>query len=617
MSKKKKTGYTKPQTQKPLERKPQVPKRKRVSMLPWLLPILVISGICFIPMLSNELTNWDDEYYVVQNTLLRGPDWIGIFDINKPVVSNYHPITVSTLALNYMMTQLDPSSYLITNLLFHLANTGLVFYFIWLISGRKIWVAAFSAIIFGIHPMHVESVAWVSERKDVLYTFFFLLSLIQYWYFLGNNKRKHILLCLLFFALSILSKPAAIVLPFVLFLLDYWYGQSLKKNLLWKLPFLAISIAFAFITVNIQSKTAIAGLDFYPLWTRFFFATYTSTIYVLRFFVPYPLSTFHPFPAPGNLGWPVLLSPVFSLALLIIVWLKRKNKLIVFSFFFFMTNLALVMQLIPIGGTLVSERYTYMPYIGMAFLIGMILEKYSNPVNRKLVWGIPAVVILIFCVMTFLRTRVWKNSETLWTNVLKHYPEAPVPRTNRANHLIRASQQAGTKEKERQMLETALEDCTIALKGKPNHAKGYENRQNIYLRFNQDSLALFDANALIRLEPQNRLGYYTKGVVYQRFNIPDSAIRYFNECLRISPNTDYALNNRGSLLFNHYKKYKEALDDFTKAIQINPQGDYYLNRSYCHYQLGQIELAKQDAIMATQAPKKVALPENYRQLLKL
>jgi len=296
-------------------------------------------------------------------------------------------------------------------LLFHLANTGLVFYFIFLIPGRRTWVAAFCAIVFGIHPMHVESVAWVSERKDVLYTFFFLLSLIQYWYFLNTSKNKNIIFSLLFFALSILSKPAAIILPLVLFLLDYWYGQNLKKNILWKIPFLVISIAFAIITVKIQSKTAIAGLDFYPLWSRFFFATYTSTIYVLRFFVPYPLSTFHPFPSPGNLGWAVWLSPIFSLALLIFVWIKRKNKLIVFSFFFFMINLALVLQLIPIGGTLVSERYTYVPYIAMAFLIGMLLDKYSTAKNRNLIWGIPVAILLVFCIMTFLRTKVWKNSE--------------------------------------------------------------------------------------------------------------------------------------------------------------------------------------------------------------
>jgi Tfp pilus assembly protein PilF len=128
-------------------------------------------------------------------------------------------------------------------------------------------------------------------------------------------------------------------------------------------------------------------------------------------------------------------------------------------------------------------------------------------------------------------------------------------------------------------------------------------------------LALSDASSLIRLEPKNRLGYYTKGSVYQRFNIPDSAILYFNKCLEISPNTDFALNNRGSLLFNYYKKYNEALADFTKAININPQGDYYLNRSYCYYQLGQLELAKADVRVAIQ--KNIAIPDNYKQLLKL
>jgi len=614
MSKKKKVKSTKGgQVQAQQEAKQKRVREKRTSLLLWILPILLVTGICFFPMLKNQLTNWDDEYYVIQNTLLRGPDWAGIF--SQPVVSNYHPVTILTLALNYSMTKLDPSSYLILNLLLHLINTGLVFYFIWLISGKKLWVASFTAIVFGIHPMHVESVAWVSERKDVLYTLFFLLSLIQYWRYLTTAKNKNLIFCFLFFALSLLSKPAAIILPFVLVLLDYWYGQNLKKNIILKIPFLLLSIVFAFITVKIQSKTAIAGLDFYPLWSRFFFATYTSMTYIIRFFVPYPLSTFHPFPLTKSLGWPIMLSPLFMLAVLTVVWFKRKNKLIVFSFFFFMINLALVLQIIPIGGTLVAERYTYVPYIGMAFLISMILDKYSASVNRSLLWGIPALGLLIFGFITFQRTKVWKDSDTLWTDVIKHYPNASVPRTNRANYLIHISPNAGSKEKERELLERALEDCTIALKTKSNHAKGYENRQNIYLRINKDSLALSDANSLIKLEPRNRLGYYTKGVVYQRFNVPDSALIYFDKCLELSPNTDFALNNRGSLLFNYYKKYKEAMADFTKAIQINPQGDYYLNRSYCHYQLGEVELAKSDVRIAIQ--KNIAIPDNYRQLLKL
>ena len=208
MSKKKKI---KPANTGPVQSKPASKSVKTKGngkiLLTWIIPILLVTGICFFPMLKNQLTNWDDEYYVVQNALLRGPDWAGIF--SKPVVSNYHPITIATLAANYSMTGLDASSYLISNLLLHLINTGLVFYFIWLISGKKLWAAAFSAIVFGIHPMHVESVAWVSERKDLLYTLFFLLSLIQYWYFLANKKNKNLIYCFIFFALSILSKPAS------------------------------------------------------------------------------------------------------------------------------------------------------------------------------------------------------------------------------------------------------------------------------------------------------------------------------------------------------------------------------------------------------------------------
>src|SRR6187455_2474036 len=305
MSKKKKIKLTKaePVRSKPGSKSVKTKGNGKI-LLTWIIPILLVTGICFFPMLKNQLTNWDDEYYVVQNALLRGPDWVGIF--SKPVVSNYHPITIATLAANYSMTGLDASSYLILNLLLHLINTGLVFYFIWLISGRKILVAAFSAVVFGIHPMHVESVAWVSERKDLLYTLFFLLSLIQYWYFLTKKKNKNLIYCFLFFALSILSKPAAIILPFVLLSLDYWYGRKFNQRVwLEKIPFLIVSVVFAVLTFNIQSKTAIASLDFYPLWTRFFFATYSAMMYIVRFFVPYPLSAFHSFPLTTRMPLPM------------------------------------------------------------------------------------------------------------------------------------------------------------------------------------------------------------------------------------------------------------------------------------------------------------------------
>ena len=614
MSKKKTRSVKNTQSPGRSETKPKKAREKRPSLLPWILPILLVTAVCLSPMLSNSLTNWDDEYYVVQNQLLRGPDWAGIFSTS--VVSNYHPITVATLAMNYAMTGLDPSSYLITNLLLHLANTGLVFYFIWQLSGKKLWVAAFSALVFGIHPMHVESVAWVSERKDVLYTLFFLLSLIKYWRFLNDGKNKDLIYCFLFFGLSILSKPAAIILPFVLVLLDYWYGRKINgKAIIEKLPFLLVSMGFALATFLIQSKTAVASLDYYPLWTRFFFASYTSMMYIIRFFVPYPLSAFHPFPMTKSMSWPMMLSPAFMLALLALVWFKRKNKLLVFSFFFFMINVVLVLQFISIGGTLLSERYTYVPYIGIAFIVGMLLDKYSASVNKYILWGIPAVALLIFGVITFQRTKVWRNSETLWTDAIKHFPTAPVPRTNRANYLISTSTGVRDKVRQNEMLQMALEDCNESVRSNPNHAKAYENRQNIYLRLGKDSLALIDANSLIRLEPRNRLGYYAKGESYRRLKMPDSAIKYINKCLEISPNTDFALDTRGSILVNDYQKYNEALVDFNKAIQLNPAGGYFLNRSVCYYKLGQFDKAKADAMVAIQ--KNITVQQNYRQALGL
>jgi tetratricopeptide (TPR) repeat protein len=338
-------------------------------------------------------------------------------------------------------------------------------------------------------------------------------------------------------------------------------------------------------------------------------------MYVLKFFVPYPLSSFYPFPQTQSTPLPMTLSPVFMLALLFFVWLKRKNKLIVFSFFFFMINIVLVLQFVSIGGTLLSERYTYVPYIGMAFIIGMLLEQYSASFNKKILWGIPAIVLVIFSFMTFQRTKVWKDSDTLWTNALKHFPDAAMARTNRANYLIGLSSRPENKARANEILQRALEDCNEALKSKINRARAFENRQYIYLRLNKDSLALSDANSLIRLEPKNRMGYYAKGAVYQRFNMPDSTLKYLNKCLEINPNTDFALNNRGKVLVGNYKKYNEALIDYNKAISLNPQGEYFLNRSYCYYKLGDYDKAKADATSAMQ--KGVAIPENYRQLLKL
>ncbi len=580
----------------------------------WLISILAITGVCFLPMLNNGFTNWDDDVYVTNNLLIKAPDWKAIF--TQPSAYNYHPLTMLTLAFNYAISGMDPFSYYLVNWLLHILNTALVFLFIYKISGRKIFVAAFSSLIFGIHPMHVESVAWISERKDVLYVCFFLLALLQYWIFLETAKRPKLLYCFIFFILSLLSKPAAIILPLVLLLLDYWHGRSFNWKV-WaeKVPFFIFSLVFGFITIKVQSADAIVSFDIYPLWTRFFFACYTIMIYTARFFVPYPLSAFHPYPSVDALGLPVLLSPIFIIALLFLLWLRRKDKLVVFSLLFFIVNLLLVMQFLSIGLTIVSERYTYVPYIGLSFLAGMWLNDHLGSSFKRFITAIPFIIGIVFGFISFQRTKVWNDGDALWSNVIKHFPDAATPRSNRADYLRKIAGKPENKLIRNELLQRALEDCNLAIKLKPGHAKAYQNRQNIYLLTGKDSLAIADAETLLKLEPFNSQAFYTKGFAYMRFSLEDSSLLWFNKSIEADPNADFVLNSRGTLFFNKFKRYNEAIADFTRAIELNPKGEYFYNRSNCYFRMGDMVKAKSDALIALE--KEFIIPDAYKNSLQL
>lgn len=613
MSKKNKIK-AKGKVNQPVQKIEKIKPERNKSFWTWLIPVLAVTGISFLPMLTNGFTNWDDDVYVTRNPLVKGPDWAAIF--TEASASNYHPLTMLSLAFNYAISGTDPFSYHLVNWLLHILNTALVFLFIYKISGKKIYVAGFVSLIFGLHPMHVESVAWVSERKDVLYTCFFLLALLQYWRFLETGKKINFIFCFVFFILSLLSKPAAVILPIVLLLLDYWRGRSFNwKMLVAKIPFFILSLVFGYITVNVQSANAIVGFDTYPLWSRFFFACYTIMIYAARFFVPYPLSAFHPYPSVDALGLSVWLSPVFIIALAILLWLKRKDRLIVFSLLFFIVNLLLVVQFVSIGLTIVSERYTYVPYIGLSFLAGMWLERYLITSSNTFIKAVPFVVTIVFGIISFQRTKVWKDGGTLWADVIKKYPDAATPRSNHANYLRGMATKPEYKAQESELLQNALEDCNVAITLKPTHIKAYENRQNIYLMLKKDSLAMADADMLLRLEPSNAAAAYTKGFAYMRFNMADSSLFWFNKSIAINSGADWVFNARGSLLFDKFKKYNEALADFAKAIELNPEAEYFYKRSNCYFRLGDIGNARSDAVTAIQ--KGFMIPDSYKTALQL
>jgi protein O-mannosyl-transferase len=435
-----------------------------------------------------------------------------------------------------------------------------------------------------------------------------------YWKFLKEGKFKHLVFCFLLFVLSLLSKPAAIIFPLVMLVLDYWKGRTWNmKVLLEKITFFLLAALFVFLTLRIQSKTSIATLDIYPVWSRLFFACYVIMTYALRFVIPYPLSAFHPYPSPDDLGMPVMLSPLFIVATAVFLWYKRKNKVILFGTLFFVVNLLLVLQIVAIGNTITSERYTYVPYIGLAFMLALLLHERLS--RNGIGWIAFVALTIVFGSMTYARTHVWRDSETLWTDVISHYPDAPVARTNRSNIYCERLQTSSSPSEINMLIQKALEDCNAALKTNPKHVRAYEDRGIVYLRMQRYDEARADGDSLIKFAPWNKLGYTIRGTAYQFLTQYDKAIEDFTKCLQLFPGDDFSYGKRGMIYFNYLQKYPEALADFNEAIRYNPRGQYYHNRSLTYFRLGDIANAKADMYAAEQRGEVIS--SDYKKMLGL
>jgi len=298
------------------------------SWLKWVLigGILILSYIAFSGSLKNNFTNWDDKSYVVDNELLKQP----IGDCVKYFFStfhsgNYHPLTMIVYAMEYHSAKLNPEIYHAVNLFLHLMNVLLVFWFIYLLSGKKLEVAAIVSLFFGIHPMHVESVAWIAELKDVLYSFFFLGGLIAYCKFVSDagNKRGFLYIIVLFlFILSCLSKPAAVVFPVVLLLIDYYMKRRFRFDvLIEKLPFFILAIGFGLINIKAQ-QSSISVVESHTVLQGFLFASFGMIDYILKLFLPINLSPLYPFPDTngGQLSMIYYLSPFIAILLFFLVF---------------------------------------------------------------------------------------------------------------------------------------------------------------------------------------------------------------------------------------------------------------------------------------------------------
>jgi tetratricopeptide (TPR) repeat protein len=567
--------------------------QKSGNIFPVIL-LLIITFFCYSNSLNNEFTNWDDPGYVLDNTLIKKLDAQHLKDIFiTPVMGNYHPLAVLSLALDYKFYRLEPFGYHLTNLILHLLNTILVYFFFRMLSGRML-VGFITAILFGVHAMHVESVSWVAERKDVLYVLFYFASLCSYLLIQKQPARKTLYysLTLFFFLLSLLSKAQAVTLPVVLILIDYFKGSKLTgKTLINKIPFFLISIFSGVMAIIAQKESgAIADIPIFPFYQRIFFAAYSFLAYVYKLILPVNLSAYYPYPdSTSSIPVYYYIAPVFVLVLLFIIYkFWKNNKAVVFGVLFYIFNIALLLQILPVGGSVMSERYSYLSYTGLFFIIGFLFDKVWNSPGKesgnKYVFAVLLFSFILFnCFQTYARNKVWKNSETLWTNTIRQFPRTVIAFSNRGSYY-----------QKKEKLDLALADFNEALRLKNNHTESLINRADIYRLRGQYDLAIADCNKAIQTNPKLPGAYINRGISYCITGKYDEGFQDFVKVIQLDPKYPNSYCNRGNL-YDMRGQLDSAISDYTLAISLKPDySEAYYNRGKTHMKKQNYDAALND-----------------------
>jgi hypothetical protein len=486
-------------------------KRRLIAMLSL---IAVITCLSYLPSLNNGFTNWDDDQYVTNNNLIRDYSSTGIEKIfTSFLAGNYHPLTVFSLATEFHFVQQTPFCYHFTNLVIHLVNCILVFFLIFKI-GKNDKSAFLVALLFAIHPLHVESVAWISARKDVLYTLFFLSGLLYYIKYLDESKKiKFYFLSLLFFILSCLSKGMAVTLPIILLLIDFYRKRKINKKLIIeKILFFLVALMFGIVaTIAQKSGGAIKEMPEYTIFSRLFIACYGILFYLFKMVFPINLSCFYPYSSDTGNSLPLvyLVSPLIVSVLAGLVILSRKNtRKILFGSAFFLISIIPVLQILPVGNAVVADRYFYVSSIGLFFLVGegfafLCKDAFARFNIREITILCSIIVLSCFSYLTFERCQVWNNSISLLTDVIKKYPDVAMVDNNIGLTYV----DQGNPEKGIQYFQRAAELA-------PNDADPYINMADTYLSLNQFDKAIVAYKEVINRQPNADIAYYNIGVLY-------------------------------------------------------------------------------------------------------
>ena len=559
---------------------------KTAKTWPRLAVFLVLGALIWIVFgqtLTFDFVNYDDKTYVYGNSLVSaGLNSHGLAQaFVDTYTKNWHPLTLISHMIDCQIFDLKPGGHHFTNVLFHSVAAVLLFLFLCGITAR-FWSSAFVAALFAIHPLRVESVAWIAERKDVLSAVFFFLTLLAYTHYLRSQTLSRYLTMSILFAFGLMSKPMLVTTPVVLILLDYWPFEritdlrSLWRMTLEKLPLFGLSLASSTVTFILQERSA-GSIAQLPLNWRIENALVTSLTYIWQIFWPVDLAIFYPHPE-DTLAWSQLAAA--ALSLISITWivfvLRRARPYLLTGWLWYLVMLLPVIGIVQVGLQGHADRYTYLPQIGLYIaLVWLIADAFSNlRVPKPVLATVAIVIVLALAAYARKQTTYWQNTETLWTHTLAVTKNNDVAHANYANFLM-----------DRGQLDDALAHFQTALdirlaQTNPHYDLSLAiiqvNVGAALLRQGRVEEAITHFRQAIEAQPNYVDSHFNLGVALMQKGDLDGAIAEWNRTLSMEGDdavTDTALGN--AYLQKH--ALRQSVDLYKKAVRADSDAIYALN----------------------------------------
>ncbi len=547
---------------------------RRIALL-----LAAVTFALYLPVAWFSFCVYDDGLYVTDQPIVQnGVMWSGVkWAFTSTSACNWHPLTWLSHMLDCGVFGLNPAGPHLENALLHAANTALLFTLLLRLT-KKIWPSAFIAALFAWHPLHVESVAWIAERKDVLSTFFALLALLNYARYVESTKAQnpkakiYFVGSLVTFALGLMAKPMLVTLPCVLLLLDFWplrRTENFRPNrvnfsiVLEKWPFFLLAAASCCITFFAQSQPgndAVASLDGVPLHYRLKSVPFAYVEYLGKTFWPANLAVFYPLHEKISTTV-VALSVVGLPAITLAAWQwRRTSPYLLTGWLWFLGTLVPVIGLVQVGGAALADRYTYLPSIGLFIAVTFAAPSIGERLKiSQTALAVFSIFILAACVAaTEIQLRYWRNSITLFQHALAVTTDNDVARNNLGVALEQGGQSA-----------EAAEQYLAATRLEPNRYLGFHNLANVLDRLGQPTEALAAHRVAARLEPKKSILHHCFGLALNRAGKTDEALREFSESARLDLRYPWS-HVEIAKIYLRQTRDDAALDELRTALRLDP-----------------------------------------------